>query len=47
MKPWMAKGLTLASIIFGIAQRLFGGKAQWPLLRTPGPCQFHASSPFP
>lgn len=30
-KPWMAKGLKLGSIMFGIDQLLFGGKAPWTL----------------
>ncbi len=30
-KPWMAKGLKLGSIMFGIDQIVFGGKAPWTL----------------
>ena len=30
-KPWMAKGLKLGSLMFGIDQMLFGGKAPWTL----------------
>lgn len=30
-KPWMAKGFKLGSIMFGIDQILFGGKAPWTL----------------
>ena len=30
-KPWMAKGLALGSVMFGIDQMLFGGKAPWTL----------------
>jgi electron-transferring-flavoprotein dehydrogenase len=30
-KPWMAKGLKLGSIMFGIDQMVFGGKAPWTL----------------
>jgi electron-transferring-flavoprotein dehydrogenase len=35
-KPWMNKGLKLGSIMFGIDQMVFGGKAPWTLHnRTP------------
>lgn len=30
-KPWMAKGLTLGSLMFGLDQILFRGKAPWTL----------------
>lgn len=30
-KPWMSKGLKLGSIMFGIDQLIFGGKAPWTL----------------
>ncbi|MGA7985209.1 MAG: electron transfer flavoprotein-ubiquinone oxidoreductase [Burkholderiales bacterium] len=30
-KPWMAKGLVTGSLMFGIDQMLFGGKAPWTL----------------
>jgi electron-transferring-flavoprotein dehydrogenase len=30
-KPWMAKGLTLGSLMFGIDQLIFRGKAPWTL----------------
>ncbi|WP_412480298.1 electron transfer flavoprotein-ubiquinone oxidoreductase [Azonexus sp. IMCC34839] len=30
-KPWMSKGLKLGSIMFGIDQIVFGGKAPWTL----------------
>jgi electron-transferring-flavoprotein dehydrogenase len=30
-KPWMAKGLKLGSVMFGIDQIVFGGKAPWTL----------------
>ena len=30
-KPWMAKGLYTGSLMFGIDQMLFGGKAPWTL----------------
>ncbi|MDK9714704.1 MAG: electron transfer flavoprotein-ubiquinone oxidoreductase [Sulfuritalea sp.] len=30
-KPWMAKGLKLGSIMFGIDQLVFGGKVPWTL----------------
>ena len=30
-KPWMAKGLKLGSIMFGIDQMVFGGKSPWTL----------------
>ena len=30
-KPWMAKGLTYGSLMFGIDQIVFGGKAPWTL----------------
>jgi electron-transferring-flavoprotein dehydrogenase len=30
-KPWMGKGLKLGSIMFGIDQLVFGGKAPWTL----------------
>ena len=30
-KPWMAKGLYLGSVMFGIDQIVFGGKAPWTL----------------
>ena len=33
-KPWMAKGLKLGSIMFGIDQIVFGGKAPWTLHHT-------------
>ncbi len=33
-KPWMNKGLTLGSIMFGIDQIVFGGKAPWTLHNT-------------
>ncbi len=33
-KPWMSKGLTLGSIMFGIDQLLFRGKAPWTLHNT-------------
>ena len=33
-KPYMSKGLWLGSILFGIDQRLFGGKAPWTLRNT-------------
>jgi electron-transferring-flavoprotein dehydrogenase len=34
-KPWMAKGLYLGSLMFGIDQQLFRGKAPWTLHLTP------------
>ena len=35
-KPWMNKGLTMGSLMFGIDQIVFGGKAPWTLHnRTP------------
>jgi electron-transferring-flavoprotein dehydrogenase len=35
-KPWMNKGLTMGSLMFGIDQIIFGGKAPWTLHnRTP------------
>lgn len=34
-KPWMSKGLWFGSLMFGIDQRLFGGKAPWTLSLTP------------
>ncbi len=33
-KPWMAKGLYLGSIMFGIDQHIFRGKAPWTLRHT-------------
>ena len=33
-KPWMAKGLKLGSLMFGIDQMVFGGKAPWTLHNT-------------
>ncbi len=33
-KPWMNKGLKLGSIMFGIDQIVFGGKAPWTLHNT-------------
>jgi len=33
-KPYMKKGLWLGSLLFGIDQRLFGGKAPWTLHNT-------------
>ncbi|KAB2926545.1 MAG: electron transfer flavoprotein-ubiquinone oxidoreductase [Dechloromonas sp.] len=33
-KPWMAKGLKLGSLMFGIDQMLFRGKAPWTLHHT-------------
>lgn len=33
-KPWMNKGLKLGSIMFGIDQIIFGGKAPWTLHNT-------------
>ncbi len=33
-KPWMAKGLYLGSLMFGIDQQLFRGKAPWTLRLT-------------
>jgi electron-transferring-flavoprotein dehydrogenase len=33
-KPWMSKGLWLGSLMFGIDQQLFGGKAPWTLHLT-------------
>ena len=33
-KPWMNKGLKLGSIMFGIDQMVFGGKAPWTLHNT-------------
>ncbi|KAF1854136.1 hypothetical protein Lal_00007156 [Lupinus albus] len=33
-KPWMTKGLKLGSIMFGIDQIVFGGKAPWTLRHT-------------
>ncbi len=30
-KPWMSKGLTVGSLMFGIDQIVFGGKAPWTL----------------
>lgn len=33
-KPWMSKGLKLGSIMFGIDQIVFGGKAPWTLHNT-------------
>lgn len=30
-KPWMSKGLHLGGLMFGIDQKLFGGKAPWTL----------------
>lgn len=30
-KPWMSKGLWFGSLMFGIDQQLFGGKAPWTL----------------
>ncbi len=33
-KPWMAKGLKLGSIMFGIDQLIFRGKAPWTLHNT-------------
>ncbi len=30
-KPWMAKGLVTGSLMFGIDQMVFGGKAPWTL----------------
>jgi len=30
-KPWMSKGLWLGSLMFGIDQQVFGGKAPWTL----------------
>ncbi len=33
-KPWMAKGLQLGSLMFGIDQLLFRGKAPWTLHHT-------------
>jgi len=33
-KPWMAKGLKLGSLMFGIDQMIFGGKAPWTLHHT-------------
>ena len=34
-KPWMAKGLYLGSLMFGIDQQLFRGRAPWTLRLTP------------
>ncbi len=33
-KPWMSKGLKLGSVMFGIDQLVFGGKAPWTLHNT-------------
>ncbi len=33
-KPWMSKGLKYGSIMFGIDQLIFGGKAPWTLHNT-------------
>ncbi|MBI2277912.1 MAG: electron transfer flavoprotein-ubiquinone oxidoreductase [Dechloromonas sp.] len=33
-KPWMNKGLKLGSVMFGIDQLVFGGKAPWTLHNT-------------
>ncbi len=33
-KPWMSKGLWLGSLMFGIDQQVFGGKAPWTLRLT-------------
>ena len=33
-KPYMSKGLWMGSILFGIDQRVFGGKAPWTLHNT-------------
>jgi electron-transferring-flavoprotein dehydrogenase len=33
-KPWMSKGLYLGSVMFGIDQQLFAGKAPWTLKLT-------------
>jgi len=33
-KPWMNKGLKLGSLMFGIDQMVFGGKAPWTLHNT-------------
>lgn len=33
-KPWMTKGLYLGSMMFGVDQIVFGGKAPWTLRRT-------------
>jgi hypothetical protein len=35
-KPWMSKGLWLGSLMFGIDQQVFGGKAPWTLRLTAG-----------
>jgi electron-transferring-flavoprotein dehydrogenase len=34
-KPWMAKGLYAGSLLFGIDQQLFRGRAPWTLRLTP------------
>jgi electron-transferring-flavoprotein dehydrogenase len=34
-KPWMSKGLWLGSLMFGVDQQVFGGKAPWTLRLTP------------
>ncbi|MBI4985004.1 MAG: electron transfer flavoprotein-ubiquinone oxidoreductase [Rhodocyclales bacterium] len=34
-KPWMAKGLYLGSLMFGIDQQLFRGRAPWTMRLTP------------
>lgn len=34
-KPWMSKSLWLGSLMFGVDQQVFGGKAPWTLRLTP------------
>jgi len=47
-KPWMSKGLKLGSIMFGIDQIVFGGKAPWTLRhKTPDHAKLKLASDCP
>ncbi|UCV23684.1 electron transfer flavoprotein-ubiquinone oxidoreductase [Ferribacterium limneticum] len=44
-KPWMNKGLKLGSVMFGVDQLVFGGKAPWTLHNTiPDPAKLKPAS---
>jgi len=47
-KPWMSKGLKLGSLMFGIDQIVFGGKAPWTLRnKTPDHAKLKPASECP
>jgi electron-transferring-flavoprotein dehydrogenase len=47
-KPWMSKGLKLGSIMFGIDQNIFRGKAPWTLRnKTPDYAKLKPAIKFP